>query len=91
MQKYQVDLSVTVRLTATIEATDIDAAWDAGDQIIADGLQVIQPGEMRIFVNDHRQDIIAPNGGIILNNGARLRDCYLNEVEMVRALPEGAA
>ncbi len=88
MPKYQVDLSVTVRLTVTHEAPDIDAAWGAGDRITADALEVCHPVHIDTGLMSY---IIHPKGAIVLADGAALVDYYLGEVEMVRALPEDAA
>jgi len=91
MPKYQVDLSVTIRLTVEVEAPDIDTCWKDGNRIAADAL--------RIYAGKAVTDFEAPAGGLVANGviflaeSTSLLDYYLDEVEMVRALlpPGGAA
>lgn len=88
MPKYQVDLAVTIRLTVSVEAPDIDACWKDGDRIVADALHVYD--RTPVIVEAHAGGLVA-NGVIFLTERTGLLDYYLHEVEMVRALPEGAA
>ena len=89
MPRYQVDLSVTIRLTVEVEAPDIDTCWQDGDRIAADAL--------RVYAGKAVTDFAGPAGGLVANGviflseRTGLLDYYLNEVEMVRAAPEDAA
>lgn len=89
MPKYQVDLAVTIRLTVEVEAPDIDACWKDGDRIVADALHVYAGKAVTDF--EAQAGGLVANGVIFLTEGTGLLDYYLHEVEMVRALPEGAA
>lgn len=89
MPKYQVDLAVTIRLTVEVEAPDIDACWKGGDKIAHGALHVYNEPVVANF--EHQSAGLASSSVLFVDSAAGLLDYYLDEVEMVRALPEGAA